>query len=315
VLRHPGFQVCGAANVCVDAALLPRIETVSGDTPTGITAGIVVEGHNLAGVATLSGNGSAAVELTACAGSSDTLLRLGLPDDLGSEARPLGAYQLTITNAAGDCVQPLQLLRGSEDDGADIVAKLDAARADPAAPKIPVGTFAGLRVTTVAAQAHGGVTRSIRVQGVEQVSSIDNGLFISVIDRVTHAVRVGNVGIYPQRANYHAGITFDIGGLRTLLDNLDDDVIVILASRGDLTASPGGPSMPADNALATAIERIGGSAAFRSLTASDSYVVIGIPGIGIGRGLEMISASSGITAVSTVLIDAAALGLEGKLAP
>jgi ABC-type transporter Mla MlaB component len=296
-----GDQLCDPSGYCVALADVPRIDSVTGERTDGtVNAALRVTGARFSEAVAVLAQGGSSYELATCAGTHDGLMILELPAALTP-----GEYTLSITNQAGTCAQTVQLLQGSPDTPDQVFSKLSQAVADGST--LP-GTIAGDTVSTVRAQAEGGgVTRSIRVQGLEQVDSSNNGLFIVVIDRVTHAVQSGSINGAPIGVNYSA-VPTDIAGLAGLLGTISPNYLVVLASRGDIT------TMAGDATLAAAIRRLGGTAVFSTVSSTDQYVLIGIGGLDAGAGLEMI-AEDAPAAVATVMIDAAATGLAGDLSP
>lgn len=289
---------------CTPLSILPRIDTIQGDRSDGtLFAQLHVQGARLMPAQISIAQGSTVIPLETCAGSDASQVYLDMPPTLAP-----GTYDLVIANDAGTCAQSVQLIQGSPDSAAQIITKLNDARtADPA--NIAAGTLAG-RVTTISASAEGGgLSRSIRISGAEQISSSSQnqaaGMFITILNRHTHQIQT-MVNGYPVGANYTT-TTSDMNGLRDLIQTLTDEYLVILASRGDITAMATHPTLP--TALST---KLGAdNIRFATLKATEYYVLISVPDILNGKELEMFAgAPTKPATLSTVLIDSSIIGIS-----
>ncbi|MBI5509231.1 MAG: hypothetical protein HY903_10810 [Deltaproteobacteria bacterium] len=300
-------EQCDVKGYCVSLDAVPQIDRVTGDRGDGtVNAALKVEGARLTDATARLIAGAQSIALDRCSGGDAQLLL-----DLPATVTP-GTYELAVTNAGGTCSQTVQLLQGSADTALQVYTKLNQALTDDSTRTIR-GMISAGKVTTLIVQAEGGAaSRAIKINSAEPLVGTPNvsnvGMAVVVIDRATQAVKQkATAPGYPDVYNpYGSNLTDFV----TLLTSLQSDVIVLLASKGNIVN--GGSTMSTDAGLRVEIHRLGGSTAFDNLTATQGYVLIGIPGVGAGKGIEMVADGTvSAAAVTTLLIDGAAIGLQG----
>jgi len=124
------------------------------------------------------------------------------------------------------------------------------------------------------------------------LANVSLGTFIRsynvlTIDRITGITNITKYDVFGEE-NGNPGYA----GLTTYLNSLTTSVIVVIATYDEPKTIPGIPSsLPLPQVLIDAVQRCGGSSDFGSkpsgiLNYRSAYILVGIPGIGVGNGLQ-----------------------------
>ncbi len=329
---------CAPTESCVDARCIPRtsgsvpptVDTINGTGTTDTTAGhatrhlddrLVITGSHLTGAtATLVDAGGHSTALASCGTPTDTELQVELPSSVTA-----GTYTLSVANQAGTCDASVHLLQGEPGSltasATDIISAVNGALAADPTVRLRGALPTGQALSVVSATAsQTAADRSIVVDGIEQVNDpASPSLFLAVLDLATHTVvdHLVSTSFGSRQAFASGGDFTQHQGLRDVLSQLEaQDVLVVLASTGDITSMSSG-AMPAGDTgptLVSVLKDYGASQRFQHLAATDSYVLVGRPGIGEGNGLEQVAGASlgGVARQTTTVVDRAVAGIASK---
>jgi len=309
---------CGAGQICAEDICVPGgrdeapviasingdgvVDSASGHTANRIDDRVIILGENFDGASVTLVDGTTEIDLEVCE-ASDTRLVVTMPPTLEE-----GTYLLRVASQGGSCDATLPVLQGEPGTpGAAGSNGLDGTNGtcDPSACTMQIypgaTTVTGV-VARAVAPSGGAAEQSLTLNGGEVVGTAVDGVWVTVLARQDHSTS----GDARFGRSYDPNDITELNQLVVALGSVTASNFVIVVSRGDVSTRMN-EVLSTTTSLADELVRLGASDRIRTVTADESFVLVGFADAGTGNGSFMVS-DTGATELMATLVDDQVLG-------